>query len=92
MSEIEIIGLTVAGLSAIFGLGGIVVRPLLKAVKAITELTACVKELTKKFEAFELNNHDAHKRLWEKNEAQDEQITDHDRRLSLLEHFKDDGK
>lgn len=85
MSEYEIVGLVFVGLAGIVSLGVLIGRPLVKAVKAITELTISVKILTQKFETFELTNHDAHKRMWEKNEAQDKTLADHDRRIERLE-------
>ncbi len=86
MGTNEMIGLIVVALGSILSVGVIVVKPILKVVEVMTELTASVKALTEKFNKFEINNHDDHKRIWCHNEEQDEKIQDHETRLLLIEH------
>jgi hypothetical protein len=85
MNTNEIIGYIIAGLGSILGVGVIVVKPILKVVEVMTELTASVKALTEKFNKFEVNNHDDHKRIWLHNDKQDETIQEHGERILLLE-------
>lgn len=61
------------------------VRALVTSVKAIQKLTDAVESLTQKFDTFEVNNHDDHKRIWEHNDEQDDKLDDHEKRLIKLE-------
>lgn len=85
MNTNEILGAVIVALGSILGTGAIIVKPLLKNVKVMTELNASIKSLTEKFTNFEVNNHDDHKRIWEHNDEQDETINDHETRIVLLE-------
>lgn len=89
MDNYQFIGMLVASLGTILAVAVILIKPLLSAVKAMTELKEAVKSLTDQFSKFELNNHDDHKRIWEKNEEQDAQLNEHDKRLMLLEKGED---
>ena len=85
MSTNEMIGLIVVAVGSILSVGVIIVKPILKVVEVMTELTASVKALTEKFNKFEVNNHDDHKRIWCHNDEQDERIQDHETRIRLIE-------
>ena len=85
MSTNETIGLVIAALGTIAGTGGAIAAPLIKNVKAMTELNASIKNLTEKFKSFEVNNHDDHKRIWQHNDKQDETLQEHGERILLLE-------
>ena len=85
MNESEMIGLIVVSMGTILGVGVVVVKPILQVVKSITELNESIKSLTEKFNAFEVNNNNAHKRIWDHNDEQDEKLQDHEKRLSLIE-------
>lgn len=90
MSANEILGAVVIALGSILSLGAIVVKPILKNVQSMTELNESIKALTEKFSAFEVNNHDDHKRIWKHNEKQDDLINKHETRISLLENRGED--
>ena len=85
MSTNEMIGIIVVALSSLLGLGVIIVKPILKVVETMTILNESIKALTKQFNNFEVNNHDAHKRIWTHNEAQDDTLQSHERRIYDLE-------
>lgn len=85
MSTNEMIGLIVVALGTIVGTGAAIATPLIKNVKVMTELNISIKNLTDKFNKFEVNNHDDHKRIWTHNEKQDETIQEHETRISILE-------
>lgn len=85
MSTQEMIGIIVIALGSILSVGVIIVKPILKVVEVMTELTASVKALTEKFNKFEVNNHDDHKRIWCHNDEQDEKLQDHETRIRLIE-------
>lgn len=85
MGTNEMIGIIVVALGSILSVGVIIVKPILKVVEVMTELTASVKALTEKFNKFEVNNHDDHKRIWNHNDEQDERIQDHETRIRLIE-------
>ena len=85
MNTNEMIGIIIAAMGTIAGTGAAIATPLVKNVKAMTELNFSIKALTEKFDKFEVNNHDDHKRIWKHNEKQDELIQDHGDRILLLE-------
>ena len=85
MNEQEMIGLIILALGSILSVGIIVVKPILAMVKTMTTLNESIKALTEKFNKFEVNNHDDHKRIWLHNDKQDEAIQEHGERILLLE-------
>ena len=85
MNTNEMIGIVIVSLGTIIGTGAAIVTPLVKNVKAMTELNSSIKNLTEKFNAFEVNNHDDHKRIWQYNDKQDETLKDHGERILVLE-------
>lgn len=85
MNTNEIVGAVVVALGTILGVGAMVVKPLIANVKIMTELNESIKNLTEKFNAFEINNHDDHKRIWTKNDAQDDLLNEHETRITVLE-------
>lgn len=85
MENSELIGTIIIGLGSILSVGVIVVKPVLQVVKSITELNESIKALTEKFNKFEVNNHDDHKRIWCHNDEQDERIQDHEKRIWVIE-------
>ena len=85
MGNNELIGMMIVALGTILGVGVTVVKPILEVVKTMTELNESIKNLTDKFNMFEVANSEAHKRLWGHNDEQDEKIQDHEKRISLIE-------
>ena len=85
MGTNEMIGIILGAIGSILSVGVVVVKPILKVVEAMTELNGSVKALTEKFNKFEINNHDDHKRIWSHNEEQDKKIQDHETRIMLIE-------
>ena len=85
ISTNEAIGLIIVALGSVLSVGVIIVKPILQVVKAMTVLNESIKALTEKFNRFEVNNHDDHKRIWCHNDKQDEVIQEHEERILLLE-------
>ena len=85
MGTNEMIGVIIASLGSILSIGVVIVKPILQVVKSITALNESIKALTEKFDRFENNNHDDHKRIWKHNEKQDAEIHEHGERILLLE-------
>lgn len=85
MNTNEMIGFLVVALGSILSVGVIIVKPILQVVKTMTALNESIKALTDKFNKFEVNNHDDHKRIWQHNDKQDETIQEHGERILLLE-------
>ena len=75
----------VAGLFVL--IGGIVsiVTPIVKLTKSITELTVKVDDFARQIEQQSVRSKEAHKRLWEHNEEQDDKLREHEIRISNLE-------
>ena len=68
-------------------IGGIVsiVTPIVKLTKSITELTVKVDDFARQIEQQSVRSKEAHKRLWEHNEEQDDKLQEHEIRISNLE-------
>lgn len=72
-------------IATLVGLLVTVVRPLMDLNATITRLTEVVNTLEKNITGLSAKNSEAHGRLWEKTEAQDEALSRHETRLLLLE-------
>ncbi len=70
---------TVVGLFAAVG------APVLKLNSTITRLQTVLDDLRSDFEDQKAHNSESHKRLWEHNDKQDEQLDDHEKRITRLE-------
>lgn len=73
---------------ALVGLFAVVIPPITKLTRSMTELTVGIEELTNDLEKFESGNKDAHRRIWEHETKQDETLGDHEKRIVVLEHDK----
>lgn len=85
METYEIIGIVAVGLSGLIALMVQITRPIIKAVTAITNLTASVDNITAKFDAFTERSHDTHQRLWDKTDEHGKMLADHEKRIHGLE-------
>ena len=72
-------------IATLVGLLVTVVRPLMDLNATITRLTEVVNALEKNISGLSAKNSEAHGRLWEKVEEQDETLGRHETRLLLLE-------
>ena len=73
---------------ALVGLLTTVTKPIMKLTKTITELNDTCQNLEERMEKFENHNHDSHVKIWAHNDKQDEQLAEHENRISLLEERK----
>ena len=76
--------------TVIIALGGFVlaiVAPVIKLNTTITRLTTIVDRLQKSQDDASIKNTESHRRLWEHNATQDKQLTDHERRITAVEHI-----
>lgn len=96
MSEAEFLGYLVLALITLFTLAKFVVGPLLKAVQELTQTMTTFKDqiaglqgdfagMKQEFKENSAHEREAHRRLWDHNDEQDEKISDHDRRIIILE-------
>ena len=92
MTESEIMWTVVLALVTLIGLFLTVGKPILKLNSTLTVLTSRMDTIEKDAKAQEdalkeqkLHAHESHKRLWDHNGKQDEQLRDHERRLDVLE-------
>lgn len=79
--EWQIVGVIVV----LIGLAGSIVGPVVKLNSSITRLTVTMERVVKDMDSLKENSHDAHQRLWEKNDEQDKVIHDHETRITTLE-------
>ena len=89
MSEAEIVGSIALGLVALVGLYFAIYSPMKQNVQAMTELTCTMRSLTERLVALESNNTDSHRRLWDKEDEQDDKLAEHEKRIALIEHRED---
>ena len=92
MTESEIMWTVVLALVTLIGLFLTVGKPILKLNSTLTVLTSRMDTIEKDAKAQEdalkeqkLHAHESHKRLWDHNGKQDEQLRDHEHRLGVLE-------
>ena len=92
MSESEIMWTVVLALVTLVGLFLTVGKPILKLNSTLTVLTSRMDSIEKAAKDHEdalkeqkLHAHESHKRLWDHNSKQDEQLRDHEHRLGVLE-------
>ena len=79
--EWQVVGVIVV----LVGLVGSIIGPVIKLNSSITRLTVTMERLVKDVDVIKENSHDAHQRLWEKNDEQDKIINDHESRITSLE-------
>lgn len=84
MTEWGVVGVVIA----LIGLVTAIVTPIVKLTNSITKLTVIVNAMENNFDELTKDNRDAHKRIWEHNDQQDEAINNHERRIGILEHDK----
>lgn len=84
MTEWGVVGVIIA-LSGIFVTVG---KPIVKLISVMERLTNVCNELNSKFEKFQIDNKESHKRIWEHNKKQDDIINDHEKRLHVLEEIQ----
>lgn len=82
MTEWQVVGVIIA----LVGLVGAIVAPLLRLNSAITKLTLTVDRLVKDMDEQHRRSHDAHAKLWNHQNEQDEKLVDHEIRITKLEH------
>lgn len=77
---------------ALAGLFMTVGKPIINLNKNITTLNVNVKHFGEKLAEHDVmlkdqqeHAHESHKRLWEKNDEQDEKLNDHETRIKILE-------
>lgn len=85
MSEFGVIVIVVAMITTAITIGA----PILKLNTAITRLIVKLDNLGVDMEELERHNHESHRRIWEKNDEQDEKLADHETRLKVIENEKE---
>lgn len=73
-----VIGTSIALISAI-------AKPLIDNTKSMTRLTSAVETLTEMFKRSEVHNTEAHKRIHNRIDTAEDDIKQHERRISKLE-------
>ena len=79
--EWEVFGVIVA----IVGFLAMIMPPLIKLNGSITRLTVTMDRLVRDMDAQRERSHQAHARLWEHNDEQDERLNQHETRITKLE-------
>lgn len=67
------------------GLGAAVIRPLISLNSVITRLTEVVNALEENYSSLSRKNNEAHARLWDKIDEQEDTLNVHEVRLTLIE-------
>ena len=79
--EWQVVGVIVV----LAGLAGTIVSPLLRLNTAITRLTVTMERLMRDLDRQKDSDREAHRRLWDKNDRQDQRLNDHETRITGLE-------
>ena len=92
MDRYEVIVLIAGLLTTAIAIGA----PVLKLNTAITKLIVKLdslgddlNNLNRDVADLELKNHESHRRIWIKNDEQDEKLADHESRLKIIEKVKE---
>ncbi len=85
MSEWQVVGVIIA----LVGLVGAIVAPLLRLNSAITKLTLTVDRLVRDMDEQHRRSHDAHEKLWDHQNEQDEKLVNHEIRITKLENGRE---
>jgi hypothetical protein len=80
MNEWQVVGV----IMALVGLVSAIVAPIIKLNTSITKLTVLLDGLKSNQGSYEQRNHEAHKRIWEHNDEQDEMLHKHEADIQLL--------
>ena len=85
MTEWQGVGVIIA----LVGLVGAIVAPLIRLNSTITKLTLMVDQLVKDMDEQHRRSHDAHTKLWDHQNEQDEKLVNHEIRITKLENRKE---
>lgn len=85
MTEYGVIVIVAAMLTTAIAIGA----PIIKLNTAITRFIVKLDNLGVDLDALEKHNHESHRRIWEKNDEQDEKLADHETRLQVIEKVKE---
>ena len=85
MDKYEVVAIVVGMITTAIAIGA----PVIKLNTAITKLIVKLDALGEDFSSLELHNHEAHRRIWEKNDEQDERLADHETRLKVIENERE---
>ena len=81
MTEYGVIIIVVAMLTTAITIGA----PVIKLNTAITRLIVKLDNLGADMDALEAHNHESHRRIWAKNDEQDDKLANHETRLKVIE-------
>lgn len=77
---------TVVGvIITLIGFSASIVTPIVKLTKTITKLTVAMDGLRETVEANRRDNKASHERIWDHNKEQDDAISNHETRITVLE-------
>lgn len=85
MGKYDVVVIVVAMLTTAITIGA----PIIKLNTTITRLIVKIDALGIDLNDLEKHNHESHRRIWEKNDEQDERIADHETRLKVIEREKE---
>lgn len=85
MTEWGVIGVIIA----LVGLVASIVKPMTNLTRSITKLTVMVERLEDDIRAQRSSAKASHQRLWDKCAEQDEVLSDHEHRITVLEEHKE---
>ena len=77
-------------IAALVALGAAICGPIIKLNTSIARLTTTMENVAERLDRLDEDNHNSHKRLWEHNDQQDDQLAGHETRIALLEHTKEE--
>lgn len=85
VTEYEVVVIVAAMITTAITIG----VPIIKLNTAITKLIVKLDSLGGDLDALEKHNHESHRRIWRKNDEQDDKLADHESRLRVIENEKE---
>lgn len=81
MTEWEVVGVIAAMLTFAIAVGA----PVIKLNTSIVRLIERLNKMDENLDGLTERNHKSHERIWQHNDEQDEKISNHETRISILE-------
>lgn len=70
------------------GFLAVLMPPVIKLTKSMTKLEETLSAVSAQLSEYKTDNTAAHKRIWDKVDEHGEKLTDHETRITVLEHQK----
>lgn len=81
MTQWEVVGVIITLVTFVIAVGA----PVIKLNTSIIRLIERLNKMDESLDSLTERNHKSHERIWQHNDEQDEKISDHETRITILE-------